>query len=360
MGIKGPHSIFNAPPGSQKPAVCISCMGMQGRPFSCLERQMIELRLKAHFSIRQIGRGLKRNHGVVNREIERNCSRDGTYSAAIAQEKADRRRERQKHRKRKLDRDDALREHVISELKAGRSPDVIAGRLKTDPPSGLEGKTVSHESIYAWIQTGEGRKLGLHRFLLLGRPRRQRYHGRKKRKTHIPERLSIHERPTGIEEKKEYGHWESDSMTFSKQRERLSVQYERKARYVMVHRLSDGTAETTEEALHDSIQSLPQDVWKTLTFDNGGEGANHTAVRSAYGIKTYFCDPFASWQKGGVENVNGIIRRFLPRGTNMANITQQDVYEIQERINTTPRKILGYKTPKEVLASACGYQVVHC
>jgi len=128
----------------------------------------------------------------------------------------------------------------------------------------------------------------------------------------------------------------------------------------MVHRLSDGTAETTEEALHDSIQSLPQDVWKTLTFDNGGEGANHTAVRSAYGIKTYFCDPFASWQKGGVENVNGIIRRFLPRGTNMANITQQDVYEIQERINTTPRKILGYKTPKEVLASACGYQVVHC
>ncbi len=321
---------------------------------------MIELRLKAHVSIRQVGRDLGRNHGVVSREIGLNRSRDGTYSAVLAQEKTDRRRERQKHRKRKLDRDDALREHVIRELRAGRSPDVIAGRLKTAPPQGLEGKTISHESIYAWIQKGEGRKLGLHRFLLSGRPRRRKRHGRKERKTHIPERISIHERPEGIDGRKEVGHWESDSMVFSKQRERVSVQIERTARYVVIHRLSDGSAEETEEALHESIQSLPQDLWKTLTFDNGGEGANHAALRSAYDIKTYFCDPYASWQKGSVENANGIVRRFLPRTTNMTDITNQDIHEIQERINSTPRKILGYKTPKEVMAEACGYQVVHC
>jgi IS30 family transposase len=321
---------------------------------------MVELRLKAHVSLRQVGRDLKRNHGVVSREIALNRSRDGTYSAVIAQEKTDRRRERQKHRKRKLDTDGALRDHVVREIRAGRSPDVIAGRLRTDPPPGLEGKTISHESIYAWIQKGEGRKLGLHRFLLSGRPRRQKRHGRKTRKTRIPGRVSIHERSAGIDGRKEVGHWETDSMVFSRQRERVSVQYERKARYVVIHRLPDGTAGATEEALHDAIQSLPQDIWKTLTFDNGGEGANHTALRSAYGIRTYFCDPYSSWQKGGVENANGIIRRFLPRKTDLSSITHQDIYAIQEKINNTPRKILGYKTPKEILASACGYEVVHC
>lgn len=321
---------------------------------------MIEFRVRAHVGVNQIGRDLKRNHGVVSKEIERNRSRDGTYSAVIAQEKTDRRREREKRRTRKLDRDEPLRDHVIRELRAGTSPDVIAGRLKTHPPLGLEGKTISHESIYAWIQVGEGWKLGLHHHLLSGRPRRQKHRSRKKRKSHIPERIPIHERSEDINERKEVGHWETDSMVFSKQRERLSVQYERKARYVIIHRLSNGTAAETEQALHDSIQSLPQDLWKTLTFDNGGEGANHTAIRRAYGIKTYFCDPYASWQKGGVENTNRIIRRYLPRDTDMSLITHQDIYAIQQKINATPRKVLGYKTPAEVLEEISGYEVVHC
>jgi IS30 family transposase len=143
-------------------------------------------------------------------------------------------------------------------------------------------------------------------------------------------------------------------MVFSRQRERLSVQYERKAKYVMIHRLSDGTAEATEEALHDSIQSLPQNLWKTLTFDNGGEGANHTVLRKSYDIKTFFCDPFSSWQKGGVENANGIVRRFLPRSTNLSMISDYDILQIQRTINQTPRKSLGYRTPAEVLKEACG------
>ncbi len=164
---------------------------------------MLELRLKAHVSVRQISRDLKRNHGVVCREIARNTSRDGIYSAIQAQEETDRRRNLLKHRKRKLDRDDALREHVVTELKNGRSPDVIAGRLKRENPIPLKGKTISHESIYAWIQDGEGRTLTLHRYLLSGRPRRQKKHGGKKHKTHIPDRVSIHERSIGINERKE-------------------------------------------------------------------------------------------------------------------------------------------------------------
>jgi len=104
-----------------------------------------------------------------------------------------------------------------------------------------------------------------------------------------------------MREKKELGHWETDSMVFTGQRERLLVQYERKAKYVIIQRLFNGTAEATDETLNNSIhQSLPQDIWKTLTFDTGCEGANRTKLRLHYGIKTYFCDPYASWQKGGV------------------------------------------------------------
>ena len=333
---------------------------MQGRIFTCLERQMLELRLKAHISVRQIGRDLKRNHGVVLREIKRNQSRDGTYSAVLAQEKADQRRYQLKKRKRKLDRDECLQGYVISELKRGQSPDVIAGRLKRYPPKYMRGKTISHESIYQWIQMGEGRHLGLFRFLLSGRPRRQTHHARKKHKTHIPERISIRLRPEGIEERKEIGHWETDSVVFSKQKTRLSVQYERKTRYVIIHRLSNGSADETDAALTKSIESFPQPIWKTITFDNGGEGAHHGKFKRLFNLETYFCDPYASYQKGGVENTNRIIRRFLPLKTDMMNITQANIYAIQETINNTPRKILNYQTPKEVMAEGCGQGVVHC
>jgi IS30 family transposase len=334
-------------------------MGMQGRPITCIEREQIEFRLRSKLPIRQIARDLKRAHRIIQYEIKIHSYSNGKYSAIRAQNMADEMRRKLRNRKCKLDADEDLRNHVISQLKAGRSPDVIAGRLKTYPPPRLKGKTISHETIYTWIYTGNGRKLGLHHYLCSGRPRRHRHYTRKSRKNHILNRVSIHERPEYIEQKQEIGHWESDSMAFSKQKERLSVQYERKAKYVMIHRLSNGTAEATDEALNDSIQLLPQYVWKTITFDNGGEGANHSSLQLHYGIKTYFCDNYASWQKGGVENVNGIIRRYLPRKTNMSDLTQSDIYAIQEQINNTPRKTLGYKTPKEVMAEECGYRVAH-
>jgi IS30 family transposase len=303
---------------------------------------------------------LHRNHGVLCREFERNSEPDGTYSSLKAQARADARQSRNKKRSCKLDADPVLRRYIIQELKRNQSPDVIAGILKMHPPPELQGKSVSHETIYRWIYEGNGRHEHLHGYLCSGRRKRRKRYARKMRKAHIPNRISIHERPIIIEERREVGHWETDSMIFSKQRERLSVQYERKAKYVVIHRLSDGTAEATDEALHDAIQSLPQDLWKTLTYDNGGEGTNHSNLQRQYGIQTYFCDPYCSWQKGGVENVNGIIRRHLPRSTDMRNITQRNIYEIQQTINHTPRKSLGYKTPAEVLGEIGGRGVVHC
>jgi IS30 family transposase len=332
---------------------------MQGRPFTFLERQKLELLLLGHLSLRAIGKMLQRNHGVLSREVRLGTDkRTGKYSAVSAQERADRRKSKPSKTGRgwKIENDPLLKAHIIKELKDGRMPHVISGRLKEYPPPDMEEKGISHETIFRWIYEGQGRYEDLYQYLRFGQKKRKKQRTRRTRdKTLIPDRVSIHERPQGIDEQKEYGHWESDSMVFQRgQRTRLSVQYERKAKYVMIHRLSDGTADETDIALEDSILSLPGNLWKSITFDNGKEGMNHGELKKKYGLQTYFCDPYASYQKGGVENCNGIIRRYLPREIDMTKITQKDIYAIQEKINNTPRRSLHYRTPKEVLEEICG------
>jgi IS30 family transposase len=333
---------------------------MQGNFLTSLERQKIQLFLKGHVPLRQIARSLHRNHGVISREIKRNKDIDGKYKADVAQVLADRRRGRT--RKSKIDQDEALKRYVIDRLKEDWSPEQIAGRLKIHSPPELQGRSVSHETIYGWLYEGKGRWEQLHTHLRQGKKKRQRRYARKARgRTSIPERISIHQRPGEVNEKKEVGHWESDSVIFPKQKPRISVQYERKTMYAQIHRLSNGTAEETERVIAQSIESFPHAFWKTITFDNGGEGATHAALRTTYDLDTYFCDPYASWQKGGVENLNGLIRQYLPRSTDMNQLTDKDIYAIQEKLNQRPRKSLGYATPHETMwCACCGKAVVHC
>ena len=118
-----------------------------------------------------------------------------------------------------------------------------------------------------------------------------------------------------------------------------------------IHKVKNGTAEETQTAISKSIESLPQDLFLSLTWDNGKEGVCHTKIRDDYNVETYFCDPYSSWQKGGVENLNGLIREYLPRDTDMATITDEDIYRIQELLNNRPRKKLGYLTPNKALAA---------
>ena len=146
-----------------------------------------------------------------------------------------------------------------------------------------------------------------------------------------------------------FGHWESDSVIYTKQKPVLSVQLERKSRLVRFHKTRDKTAEETEHAIRKTIESLPKECFKTMTFDNGTEGARHGNIRDDYEIDTYFCDTYSSWQKGGVENVNGIIRWFLPKTKDLSVLSDREIYDIQELINDTPRKCLGYRTPNEVI-----------
>lgn len=139
-------------------------------------------------------------------------------------------------------------------------------------------------------------------------------------------------------------------MIYPEQRNIFSVQIERKTRLVRIHRAANRTAAETELAIRRTVESLPKTLFQTMTFDNGTEGANHRMIRDDYGIDTYFCDAYASWQKGAVENVNGIIRRFLPKTKDLSAMTDREIYQIQETINDTPRKPLNYLTPNEVIS----------
>ena len=132
----------------------------------------------------------------------------------------------------------------------------------------------------------------------------------------------------------------------------MSVQYERKSMLNRLHKVANKSAEETELAINDSVESLPAEFWKSITWDNGKEGVCHTKIRDGYDIETYFCDTYASWQKGGVENLNGLLRQYLPKGTDMSTITDEQIYAIQEKLNNRPRKGLKYLTPNEIISTA--------
>mgnify|MGYP002136401897 CR=1 FL=1 len=295
-------------------------------------------------SLRDIAKIMRRTHSVLSKEINKNGGGERQkYRADTAQRAFDKRRH--KHRKGKLDIYPELKKIVVDGLVKGWSPDVIAGKLKI---SG-QPETISHESIYHYIYNKDGRYEGLYKYLRQGQPKRQKRHARKSGKLRIPERQSIHDRPTYIESRKRYGDWESDSVLFSKQKTILSVQSERKSKLIRMHKATNKSAEETVNALVKTIESLPHELFKTITFDNGTENVRHGEIQKEYALETYFCDPFASWQKGGVENANKLIRQYLPRKTDLSKLTDRDIYEIQEKLNNRPRKCLNYLTPNEVI-----------
>lgn len=323
------------------------------QPITFLEREKLELLVRCRLGIREIARRLHRDHTVILRELKRNTGCGDRYTAKTAERYVQQRQQRS--RLRKLDRDDRLYWFVRLKLQGRFSPEQIAGLLRAEHGRSV----VSHETIYQYIYTGNGRFSGWYHYLRRSQRYRQPRQQRTRRKPKIPQRISIHDRPGEINQKQRYGDWETDSMVFTKQKERLSVQYERKGQLVRIHKIADGSAQATLDALRDSVESLPPALWHSLTWDNGTEGTKHTAMRDDYGIDTYFCDPYASWQKGGVENMNGLIRQYLPRSTHLSQVTDTMIQWIEDQLNNRPRKGLGWKTPNQVIQSYL-QGVVHC
>lgn len=308
------------------------------------DREKLEYWLRTKQSLRSIARIMRRDHSVLVRELKRNgLGNRKKYRADTAQKLSEKRRFKQ--HKGKLDKYPELKEYVVEGLKKEWSPDVIAGTMKAERTK----QTISHESIYHYIYNKAEKHEKLYQYLRQAQSKRHKLHSRKKSKIPIPERKSIHARPAYVDERKRYGDWESDSIIFSGQKTIVSVQSERKSKLIRMYRLQNKSAEETKNALIMTAESVPKDLFHTVTFDNGTEGAKHAEIKKEYDIETYFCDPFSSWQKGGVENANKLIRHYLPRNTDLTKLTDEYIYEIQEKLNNRPRKCLNYKSSNEII-----------
>lgn len=320
------------------------------------ERQVLESGLRVGKSVRAIAHCLNRNYRVLQREANRNTPTHGPYTAALAQAKTQE-RERNRHvPKLAQPKHQALLEYVTTRVQEDLSPEQISGVLVNQPPPELKGVRICPETIYQYVYGSEGRGQGLYQHLRRAHKKRQKRWARKARSSPIPQRISIHVRPEDINSKAASGHWESDTLEGKRStRGNVSVQYERKFQLARLHKLTGKTAGETEAAIRQSVRSLPEVLWQSITFDNGREGATHLNLVRDFNLATYFCDPYASWQKGGVENLNGLIRQYLPKGADLSRLTEDYLYAIQERLNNRPRKSLNYLTPNQALARELGH-----
>ncbi len=298
-------------------------------------------------SLGEIAKALGRSKSTVSREMKRNSSPEyRLYLSHRAHGRAElRKKQANTHQRLK---DERVESYVRSMLKDGWSPELIAGRIEIDQP----GLSISHEAIYQYIyhpDTKERQEL-IQCLRRAHRKRRNKGIGRKERKTKIPNRVPIDQRPQSVESRIQFGHWEGDSLVSRKSLAALNSLVERKSRYLMLTKLDAKTAEATYNAVVDRLGDLPAKARLTMTFDNGTENAKHEAITAAIGTKCYFARPYASWQRGTNEHVNGLIRWYLPKGTDFSKITDKQISMIESLINNRPRKCLGFKKPIEVAA----------
>lgn len=296
-----------------------------------------------------IAKALGRNKSSISRELNRNASTEyNRYTPCRAHARATHRWV-MVHRRPRL-KSDLIRQYVGDNLEAGWSPEQIAGRLPIDHP----GKIISHEAIYQYIydlQTEIRLELIQH-LRRAHKKRKAKGIGRKEKKTKIPNRNPIDARPKIVEDRKQYGHWEGDTLLSRKSKAALHTLVERKSRLLVLSKLDRKSAAETSKMIIRRLGKLPAKGRRTLTLDNGTENAKHEKVTAKLGMKCYFARPYASWQRGTNENMNGLVRWYLPKGTDFSKIDKEHLRLIEYLINSRPRKCLGYKTPLEVAASS--------
>lgn len=293
---------------------------------------------QAGFSQGAIAKQLGRSKSTICRELNRNqCPTHAIYLPDTAEQLSWNRRHRPGS---KLGRSKGLQEIIERYLALGWSPEAIAGRLKLERAKNC----ISHESIYKWIY-GEGIQLNWREYLIRKKRKRGRRPCRKVDKIKIPGRISIHKRPQGYQ--RQVGHWEGDTVHFSGHKGSIVTLYEKKTKMMLAVKMETRTTQETVDNISNMLRWFPKSFRRSITFDNGLEFTGHQRLNKELGLKTFFCDPYASWQKGGVENANGILRRHVPKGSKVDEHSSQEIANYVLQINMTPRKSLAYKTPYE-------------
>lgn len=301
------------------------------------ERNIIFIMLNRGKSIRDIGRELSRNPGTISREVKKNHGRkmyraNRSHVRALSKQQNSHKRVRLKSH--------ALRIEVEKMLMNRWSPEIIANRLckKTNLPK------ISPEAIYQWIYYDAQYLIDC---LVRAHPNRWPKGKSKKLRFIIKDRVHIAQRPIEANNRSQFGHWEAD-LIVGKGRSALQVAVDRKSRFTKLAKIPDKSAAASSAAIKRNLYDKAR---KSITYDNGSENASHVEVDVYLGTQSFFCEPFHSWEKGTVENTNGLIRRFLPKKTNFDTINDSIIQQVESWLNNRPRKCLDYLTPAESFAS---------
>jgi IS30 family transposase len=318
-------------------------MGHKYQQLSLEERCTIA-RLQAEGrSIRKIAAALHRSPSTISREIERNRGSD-RYKPGFAHEQAQVRRWTGS----RLENEPGLRRAVLERLALGWSPEQVAGRLARE-----QGRTViSYETIYRFIyaQIARTKDYRWRHYLPRGKSKRG-FRGKRggSSASFIKHRISVANRPAAAANRKTPGHWEADLMLFSRYGQAVLAVHERRCRIIFATRQPNKEAPRVARRLLKLFSSMPPKLRKTVTFDNGTEFARHHILHRL-AIRTFFCDPHSPWQKGGIENAIGRMRRFIPRKTDLATLSTKRFRALVSAYNNTPRKCLDFSTPAEAFS----------
>lgn len=316
------------------------------------ERIQIETLLKENKSKSYIAKTLNRSRSTITREVNKWVQSDkDKYSAELANWNA-KDDYLNKRNTDKISIHKKLRTYVFKGLLSQWTPEQIAGKIKLEYPNDPI-MSISHEAIYRYIYTQPQARLNRKLIKLLVRKKTRRRSPKKRRGTgsKITDQVSIDNRPKHIDLREEVGHWEGDLMIGKNQKSAIGTIVERKSRYTLIVKLKARNSKEVAKMFSKILNKLNPILKKSMTYDNGVEMARHKEITSKTGMKIYFAHPYSSWERGTNENTNGLIRRYLPKGTDFNLINKKQLLIIQDKLNNRPRKIIGYKTPKEIIDS---------
>jgi IS30 family transposase len=309
---------------------------------STSERDEISFYLAREKSDSEIAIQLNRHRTTIWREQKRNKPKvnEVRYLAHLANNRAKERWKTSHERLRLADK--RVRAHVETRIRKGYSPEQTAARIAVEKPDLI----TNYESIYQYIYK-EARHL-IPFLRKQHRKRRNRGSGKNKRAIKVQNRTMIDKRPKSVETRKDFGHWEGDTMVSRLSKAALMVVYERKTMMLRLQKMTAKTAEQMRKKVIKSLCKMPDKFVKTITLDNGTENAEHEYIARSLNADIFFCNPYHSWEKGGVENIIGLIREYLPKKTDIAKLSNRQIKQIERKLNNRPRKRLGYRTPLEV------------
>lgn len=309
------------------------------------EREEIAIGLEKGLKQSEIADLLQRSPSTISRELKRNHAAMKTihYRASRAQLKYVERNKLSHSRKRIPNK--RLRRFICKLIKKGYSPEIIAYLAKDKHIQW----NISYETIYQWIYADRN---DLILFLTRGHKKRRKRGCKNQNKgAKIPNRVMIENRPDYIALRSRIGDWETDTIISRQCKEAVMILLERRTRFIILKKLKGKNAYSMHKALVSSLESIPNYLRHSITYDNGLENVLHEKTNDVLGTQSYFCTPYHSWEKGSVENKIGILRRYYPKKTNWKNITQWDLNKVARFINNRPMKCLDYKTPHQVFVA---------